>query len=122
MNLSTVRNGQKNLVFSWMAPSSPDRVQLNYTVTVTNTKTSEVTVFTTSDTNIILTRNNITSVNSSSSSSSQCDQYVWSVTAVNPAGISVPANYATAVSFVAGKIFKLLQYIFFSITISIVRQ
>ena len=57
-----------------------------------------VTVFTTSNTNITLTKDNITSKNSSSSSS-QCDQYVWSVTAVNPAGISVPANYTTTVSY-----------------------
>ena len=93
-------------MFSWSPPWAPDGVQLNYTVTVTNTKTSEVTVFTTSDTNIILTRDNITSVNSSSSpsSSSQCDQYVWCVTAVNPAGISGPANYTTAVSLIPSTI------------------
>ena len=89
------------LKFSWSPPWAPDGVQLNYTVTVTNTNTSVVTVFTTSDTNITLTTDNTTSVNSSSSS--QCDQYVWSVTAINPAGISVPANYTTSVSFVPGK-------------------
>ena len=90
------------LVFSWSPPWAPDGVQLYYTVTVTNTNTSVVTVFTTSDTNITLTRDNTTSVNSSSSLS-QCDQYVWSVTAVNPAGNSVPANYTTPVSFVLGE-------------------
>ena len=89
------------LVFTWSPPWAPDGVQLNYTVSVTNTNTSVVTVFTTSNTNITLTRDNITSANSSSSS--QCDRYVWSVTAVNPAGISGPANYTTAVSFVSTK-------------------
>ena len=103
MNLSTVRNSQNNLVFSWMAPSSPDGIQLYYTVTVTNINTSVVRNYTTSDTNITLTRDNITSVNSSSSS--QCDQYVWSVTAVNPAGMSVPANHTTTVSFIPGDVF-----------------
>ena len=93
------------LVFSWSPPWAPDGVQLNYTVTVTNTNTSVVTVFNTSDTNITLTRDNITSVNlSSSSSSSQCDHYMWSVTAVNPAGISVPANHTTAVSLISSTI------------------
>ena len=90
------------LVFSWSPPWAPDGVQLNYTVTVSNTNTNMVTVFTISDTSITVTRDNITSVNSSSPSS-QCDQYVWSVTAVNPAGNSVPANYTTPVSFVPGE-------------------
>ena len=78
------------LVFSWSPPWAPDGVQLNYTVAVTNINTSVVTVFTTTDTSITVTRDNITV-------SPQCDQYIWSVTAVNPAGISVPANYTTAV-------------------------
>ena len=99
------------LVFSW-SPPWPDGVQLNYTITVTNTNTSAVTVFTTSDTNITLTTDNITSVNSSSSSSSysssQCDQYVWSVTAVNPAGISRSANYTSPVYFPSGTCIKAL--------------
>ena len=90
------------LVFSWSPPWAPDGVQLNYTVTVTNTNTNVLTVFTTSDTSITLTRDNTTSVNSSSSLS-QCDQYVWSVAAVNPAGNSVPANHTTAVLFVPGE-------------------
>ena len=78
------------LVLGWSPPWAPDGVQLNYTVTVTN---------------ITLTRDNITSVNlSSSSSSSQCDHYMWSVTAVNPAGISVPANHTTAVSLISSTI------------------
>ena len=46
------------LVLSWSPPWAPDGVQLNYTVAVTNTNTSVVTVFTTSDTNITLTRDN----------------------------------------------------------------
>ena len=82
------------LVFSWSPPWIPDGVQLYYTVTVTNTNTSVVTVFTTSNTSIALM--------SRGEATSQCGQYVWSVTAVNPAGISGPANYSTAVSFVQG--------------------
>ena len=72
-------------VFSLSPPWAPDRVQLNYTVTVTYTNTSVVTVFTTSNTNVTLA--------SRGEATSHCDQYVWSVTAVNPAGISGPANY-----------------------------
>ena len=106
-NLSSESVSDGVLVFSWFPPWAPNGVQLYYTVTVTNTITSVVTVFTTSDTSITLTRKNITSVNSSSSSSSsQCDQYVWSVTAVNPAGISMPAYYTAAVYFKAGFIDK----------------
>ena len=107
-NLSSELVSDGVLVFRWSPPWVLDGVQLYYTVTVTNTNTSVVTVFTTSDTSITLTRDNITSVNSSSSSSSssswQCDQYVWSVSAVNSAGISVPANYTPPVSFESGTI------------------
>ena len=83
------------LVFSWSPPWAPDGVQLYYTVTVTNTKTSVVRNYTTSDTSITLTRSDI-------EGDGECDQYVWSVTAVNPAGISVPASYTTALSFKPG--------------------
>ena len=83
------------LVFSWSPPWAPDGVQLNYTVTVTNTITSVVRNYTTSNTSITLTRSDV-------EGDGECDQYVWSVTAVNPAGISVPANYTTAVLFKQG--------------------
>ena len=82
-------------MLSWSAPWAPDGVQLNYTVNVTNTNTSVVTVFTTSDTNITLTR--------STFERGECNRYMWSVTAVNPAGISGLANYTTTVLFAQGK-------------------
>ena len=79
------------LVFSWSPPWAPDGVQLNYTVTVTNTNTSVVRNYTTSNTSITLTRSDV-------EGDRECDQYVWSVTAVNLAGTSGPANYTTAVT------------------------
>ena len=83
------------MVFSWSPPWAADGIQLNYTVTVTNVYTSVVRNYTTSNTSITLTRSDV-------EGDAQCDQYVWSVTAVNPAGISGPANYTTAVSFKQG--------------------
>ena len=84
-----------SLKLSWVAPPFPDEVQLSYTVTVTNTNTSVVRNYTTSNTSITLTRSDV-------GGDGECDQYVWSVTAVNLAGASVPANHTTAVSFKAG--------------------
>ena len=72
---------------------------------MTNTNTSVVRNYTTSNASITLTRSEV-------GGDGECDQYVWSVTAVNPAGISVPANYTTTVSFKAG--LKLLPSIFTS--------
>ena len=89
------------LVLSWSPPWAPDGVQLHYTVTVTNTNSSStttITMFNTSSTTITISRDNITT----SAGSSECDQYVWSVTAINPAGSSLPANSTTPVSFVQG--------------------
>ena len=86
------------LVFSWSPPWAPDGVQLSYTVTVTNINTSVVRNYTTSNTSITLIRSDV-------EGDGECDQYVWSVTAVNPAGISGPANYTTAESFVPGDVF-----------------
>ena len=51
-------------------------------------------MFNTSSTTITISRDNITT----SAGSSECDQYVWSVTAINPAGSSLPT---TPVSFVS---------------------
>ena len=79
------------LTFSWSAPPSPPTVQLNYTVTVTNTNTSVVRNFTTSNTTITLTRGDV-------EGDGECDEYVWSVTAVNLAGASHSANHSTPVS------------------------
>ena len=84
-----------SLRLTWTAPASPDEVQLSYTVTVTNINTSVVRNYTTSNTNITLTRSSV-------EGDGERDHYVWSVTAVNPAGISVPANHTTTVSFIAG--------------------
>ena len=100
-NLSSESVSDGVLVFSWSPPWAPDGVQLSYTVTVTNTNTSVVKNYTISNISITLTRSDI-------EEDRECDQYVWSVTAVNPAGISVPANYTTAVSFVPGKLMLLM--------------
>ena len=89
------------LVLSWSPPWAPDGVQLHYTVTVTNTNstsTTTITMFNTSSTTITISRDNITT----SAGSSECDQYVWSVTAINPAGSSLPTNSTTPVSFIQG--------------------
>ena len=83
------------LVLSWSPPWAPDGVQLHYTVTVTNTNstsTTTITMFNTSSTTITISRDNITT----SAGSSECDQYVWSVTAINPAGSSLPTNSTTS--------------------------
>ena len=90
-NLTSTQSSSNALILSWSAPSSP--VQLHYTVTVrlTNTKstsTTTITMFNTSSTTITISRDNITT----SAGSSECDQYVWSVTAINPAGSSLPTN------------------------------
>ena len=90
----TYKLNPPELTLLWIAPSSPDGVQLNYTVTVTNTNTSVVTVFTTSYTNITLTRSTV--------EGDECDQHLFSVTTVNKAGISGPVYYTTALSFVPG--------------------
>ena len=88
------------LNLSWIAPPSLPTVSLNYMVAVTNINTSSntsigVRKYNTSNTSFNFTRSYV-------EEDGECDQYVWSVTAVNPAGISVPANYSTAVSFVLG--------------------
>ena len=70
------------LVFSWSPPWALDGVQLNYTVTVTNTYTGMMKSYTTLN----------TSITANVREDEGCGEYVWSVTAVNPAGISVPAN------------------------------
>ena len=98
-NLTTkpvTQSSSNALILSWSAPSSP--VQLHYTVTVrlTNTKTSTttITMFNTSSTTITISRDNITG------NSTECDIYTFSVTAINLAGSSLPANTITPVSFV----------------------
>ena len=65
-------------MFSWSPPWAPDGVQLNYIVTVTNSFTGRMINYTTSDTSI--------------TANGSCGEYVWSVSGVNPAGISVLAN------------------------------
>ena len=57
-------------------------VQLNYTVTVTNTNTIVVRNFTTSITTITPTRENV-------DGDGECDEYVWSVIAVNSTGVCI---------------------------------
>ena len=83
------------ILLSWSPPWAPDGVLLNYTVTVTNTNTSVVRNFTTSNTTITLTRGDV-------EGDGECDEYVWSVTAVNPAGASHPANHSTRILFPSG--------------------
>ena len=90
-NLTSTQSSSNALILSWSAPSSP--VQLHYTVTVrltntNSTSTTTITMFNTSSTTITISRDNITT----SAGSSECDQYVWSVTAINPAGSSLPTN------------------------------
>ena len=91
------------LVLSWSPPWTPDGVQLHYTVTVwltntNSTSTTTITMFNTSSTTITISRDNITT----SAGSSECDQYVWSVTAINPAGSSLPTNSTTPVTIPSG--------------------
>ena len=69
-------------MFSWSPPWAPDGVQLNYTVIVNNTVTGMMRSYTTSNTSITV---NV-------GEDGGCGEYVWSVSAVNPAGISVPTN------------------------------
>ena len=83
------------LVLSWSPPWAPDGVQLYYTVTVTNTNSSMMSNYSTSNTSIIINRGN---------GDGECDQYVWSVTAVNPAGPSHPTDNNETVSFVPGTV------------------
>ena len=90
-NRPQLQSSSNALILSWSAPSSP--VQLHYTVTVrltntNSTSTTTITMFNTSSTTITISRDNITT----SAGSSECDQYVWSVTAINPAGSSLPTN------------------------------
>ena len=82
------------LLITW-SPPCPVGVQLNYTVFLTNTNTSVVRYFTTSNTTITLTRGDV-------EGDGECDEYVWSVTAVNQAGASRPANHSSPVSFSLG--------------------
>ena len=89
-NLTSTQSSDNALILSWSAPSSP--VQLHYTVTVW-TNTSTITMFNTSSTTITISRDNITT----SDSTSECDQYVWSVTAINPAGTSTPTNITATI-------------------------
>ena len=101
-NLTSTQSSSNALILSWSAPSSP--VQLHYTVTVrltntNSTSTTTITMFNTSSTTITISRDNITT----SAGSSECDQYVWSVTAINPAGSSLPTNSTTPLSFIPGK-------------------
>ena len=108
-DLSSESVSDGGLVFSWSPPWAPEEVQLNnYTVTLTNTNTSVVRNYTTSDTSITLTRSDV----EGDGWGGECDQYVWSVTAVNPAGISVPANYTSPVYFPSG--IYIYIYIFIS--------
>ena len=104
-NLTSTQLSSSNaLILSWSAPSSP--VQLHYTVTVrltntNSTSTTTITMFNTSSTTITISRDNITT----SAGSSECDQYVWSVTAINPAGSS---NYTSSFILESGMPFALL--------------
>ena len=93
-NLTSTQSSSNALILSWSAPSSP--VQLHYTVTV-NTSTTTITV--TNDTTITITREQVMAA----INSTECDIYTFSVTATNPAGSSIPANYLTPVTFVPGK-------------------
>ena len=102
-NLTSTQSSDNALILSWSAPSSP--VQLHYTVTVW-TNTSTITMFNTSSTTITISRDNITT----SDSTSECDQYVWSVTAINPAGTSTPTNI-TIPLFCATGLCTLFAYI-----------
>ena len=102
LSSESVSDGE--LVFSWSPPWAPDGVQLHYTVTVTNLNTSVVRNYTTSNTSIALTRSDV-------GGEGECDQYVWSVIAVNPAGISGPAKYTTPFSLISSKYF-LCHYLF----------
>ena len=100
-NLTSTQSSSNALILSWSAPSSP--VQLHYTVTVrltntNSTSTTTITMFNTSSTTITISRDNITT----SAGSSECDQYVWSVTAINPAGSSLPTNSTTPVTIPSG--------------------
>ena len=95
LNLTTkaTQSSSNALILSWSAPSSP--VQLHYTVTVTSTTT--ITMFNTSSTTITISRDNITG------NITECDMYTFSVTAINPAGSSLPTNGSTTpLSFVTG--------------------
>ena len=117
VGLSSELSAAGVLELSWSPPWAPDGVQLHYTVTVTNTNSTSTTtntMFNTSSTTITISRDNITT----SAGSSECDQYVWSVTAINPAGSSLPTNSTTPVSFVQGKCIsvKLIVLIAFSFT------
>ena len=98
-NLTSTQSGGNAQILSWSAPSSP--VQLHYTVTVW-TNTSTITMFNTSSTTITISRDNITT----SDSTSECDQYVWSVTAINPAGSSLQANYSSFFMLESGVYFR----------------
>ena len=84
------------IILSWKAPSSPSMVQLNYTVSVININTGVVQSFTTSNTTYItLTREDF-------EGDGECDEYVWSVTSLNPAGASDPVNYSTHLILFSG--------------------
>ena len=96
VGLSSVRVSSGVLLLSWSPPWAPDGVQLNYTVTVTNTNSSVVRNFTTSYTNFTFTRQHV------EEEDEVCDEYEWSVSAVNAAGTSTPANHTSTVSIPSG--------------------
>ena len=80
-------------MLSWSPPWAPDGVQLHYTVTLINTDSNAVKIYTTQNTTIIINRG---------SDSEECDEYMWKVTAVNPAGPGHPENNNETISFVPG--------------------
>ena len=83
-NLTSTQSSSNALILSWSAPSSP--VQLHYTITVNITSTT-IAMFNTSSITITISREDLMTINST-----ECDLYTFSVTAINPAGSSIPAN------------------------------
>ena len=73
-----------------------------------STSTTTITMFSdTSSTTITISRDNITT----SAGSSECDQYVWSVTAINPAGSSLPTNSTTPFMLESGECAFIISYV-----------
>ena len=98
-NLTSTQSSSNALILSWSAPSSP--VQLHYTVTVrltntNSTSTTTITMFNTPSTTIIISRDNITG------NTTECDIYLFTVTAINPAGSSIPANHTSPLTVLTG--------------------
>ena len=81
------------LMLSWSPPWTPDGVQLHYIVTLTDTNSSAVQNYTTHNTTIDI---------NSESDARECDEYMWSVSAVNSAGSGHPASNNETISFVPG--------------------